>query len=219
MDRLVHRRTGAVAVVACFVVVAALVGLRTFGSSSDEANRRAPAVAGAAVRASEVGPGSASEADAVEAGVRFATLMAQLFPLDAAAARAVVDGVASDAYRPALSVAIEAELVPLQRQVAGLAGRPIYRQSVLAAKLVSYAPPRAQLSAWVMLTAGQAEVDGNAVATFATVTVGLVFERGAWRLDQTSETPGPSPQLRDAPSTVDVLTARLEGFDDWRPAA
>lgn len=217
MDRLLHRRAGAVLVVACFVVVAALLGLRAFGSSSDEATRRAPAVAGAAVRASEVGPGSGSKADAVEAGVRFATLMAQLFPLDPAAARELVDEVASDAYRSALATAIDAELVPLQRQVAGLAGRPIYRQAVLAAKLVSYAPPRAELSAWVMLTAGQAGVEANAMATFATVAVSLVFERGAWRLDRTSETPGPSPQLRDAPSSVDVLTARLEGFDDWRP--
>lgn len=219
MARPLHHRAEIALVVACFLVLVALLTGQVLAASPDSSHDDTPAVASAAVRPSEVEPGPASEADAAAAGVRFATLMAQLFPLDAASARAVVDEVASDAYRPALSVAIEAELVPLQRQVAGLAGRPIYRQSVLAAKLVSYAPPRAQLSAWVMLTAGQAEVDGNAMATFATVTVDLVFERGAWRLDQTSETPGPSPQLRDAPSTVDVLTARLEGFDDWRPAA
>jgi len=219
MAQLLRRRPGVAVVVAGFLALAAVVALQPFGASSHERTRGAPAVASAAVSPSQGGRGPASQAHAVEAGVRFATLMARVFPLDVGAARAVVTEVASDAYRPALTAAIDAELVPLQRQVAGLAGRPVYRQSVLATRLVSYAPPRAELSAWVMLIAGQAEVDGNAMATFATVTVGLVFERAAWRLDQTSETPGPSPQLRDAPSTVDVLTARLEGFDDWRPAA
>jgi hypothetical protein len=152
------------------------------------------------------------------AGVDAATLMARLFPLDPAAAHVVVDGVASAAYRAALGAAVDAELVPLQRQIAGLAGRPIYRQSVLAARVVSFAPPRARVSAWVMLTAGQAGVDSNAVATFAIVTVDLVLERGDWRLDGTSETPGPSPEVRDVPSTTDALAARLDGFADWRAA-
>lgn len=219
MVRLLRARPALAVVVACSIVAAALLGVQAFGASSGEDSGGAPAVPEGAVRASGVRPGPVSEANALDAGVRFATLMAELFPLGPASARAIVDEVASDAYRPALAAAIDAELVPLQRQVAGLAGRPIYRQSVLATKLASYAPPRAEASAWVMLTAGQADVDANAMATFVTVSVELVFERGAWRLDRTTETPGPSPQLRDAPYTADVLTARLEGFADWRPGA
>jgi hypothetical protein len=153
----------------------------------------------------------------VEAGVALATLMARLYPLDPAAARAVAEDVASDAYRPTLVAAVDAELVPLQRRVAGLAGQPVYRQNVLAVRLVSHAPPRATVSVWVMVVAGQADVDGNAMATFATVTVELALERGAWRLDGTTEARGPSPQVGDAPSTVDALVSRLSGFSDWRP--
>ena len=97
--------------------------------------------------------------------------------------------------------------------------QPIYRQAVLAAHVGSYAPPRAQVAAWVMLTAGQVGVADNATATFATVTVDLVFEHGAWKLDHTSEQPGPSPDVRDAPSSVDSLISRLNGFADWRPAS
>ena len=175
------------------------------------------AVARGAVERAGGAPGVDSPTRALDTGVRDATLMARLFPLDATAARAVVDEVATDAYRPALAAAIDAELVPLQRQVAALAGRPIYRQSVLAARLAAYALPRAQVSAWVMLIAGQAGVNDNAAATFATVTVDLIFEGGAWRLDHTGEAPGPSPQVRDAPSSVDALTTRLDGFADWRP--
>jgi hypothetical protein len=158
-----------------------------------------------------------SEQRALDAGVGYATLMARLFPLGASAARSVLAEVASDAYRQELVDAVDAELVPLQRQVAALAGRPIYRQSVLAAHVASYAPPSAQVAAWVMLTAGQDGVDDNATATFATVTVDVVFEHGAWKLGHTSEVPGPSPQVPDAPSSVDSLVSRLAGFADWRP--
>jgi hypothetical protein len=143
--------------------------------------------------------------------------MARLFPPDAA--RSLLAAAASDAYRQQLLTGVTDELVPLQQQVAGLAGRPIYRQSLLAATLRAYTPPRAEVAAWVMVVAGQAGVDDNATATFATVTADLVFEHGAWKLDATSELPGPSPEVRDAPSTVDTLVSRLAGFSDWRPGS
>ncbi|HVF74827.1 MAG TPA: hypothetical protein VM938_07245 [Acidimicrobiales bacterium] len=212
MSRTRSRRVA----IALGVGLAVLVVGRMLGASSspDAGAPQVPQVPPAAVSADQ----PASPDGALEAGVRYATLMAELFPLEPVEAKAVVDDVASRAYVPALGAAIETELVPLQRQVAGLAGRPVYRQSVLAAKLVSHAPPRAEVSAWVMLVAGQAGVDSNAMATFSTITVGLVLEDDRWRLDRTAETPGPSPLLRDAPSTVDTLVARLDGFADWRPA-
>lgn len=214
MSRAHSRRVAIVlAVGLALLVVARMLG----ASSSSDAGP--PQVPQAAIRADEPARPEPSQDDALEAGVRYATLMAELFPLEPVEAKAVVDDVASRAYVPALRAAIETELVPLQRQVAGLAGRPVYRQSVLAAKLVSHAPPRAEVSAWVMLVAGQAGIDSNAMATFSTITVGLVLEDDRWRLDRTAETPGPSPLLRDAPSTVDALVARLDGFADWRPAA
>jgi hypothetical protein len=158
-------------------------------------------------------------ARALAAGVADATLLARLFPLEPSAARALLASVASDAHRDQLLAAVGAELAPLQRQVAALPGTPVYREAVLAAELSAYTPPSAQVSVWVMLTVGQAGVDDNATATFTTVTVDLVFEHGDWKLDATSETPGPSPEVHDAPSSVDAFVARLAGFADWRPAA
>lgn len=214
-----HRRPSRRAVVAAMACIAVVVLAATTFIGGSSRDQRTPEVPRAALRASPVERSTTSEKGALEAGVRYAALMAELFPLDSTAAKAIVDEIASRAYRPTLAAAVDTELVPLQRQVAGLAGRPVYRQSVLAAKLLAYAPPRAEVGAWVMLVAGQAGVDGNAMATFTTVTVGLVLENDVWRLDRTSEAPGPSPLLRDAPSTVDALVARLDGFADWRPAA
>jgi hypothetical protein len=210
------RGRAAMAVVALVSVVAGLVAGQALGPSGHDGAPRA-AVPGAAV-AAKGGPGPSSEAVALDAGVRYAALMAELLPLDPAAAKAVVEEAASDAYRPALVAAVDAELVPLQRQIAALGSQPFYRQSVLAARLIAHAPPRAEVAAWVLVVAGQSAGDGTAVATFATITVWLAFERGAWRLDRSAELSGPSPQLGDPPSTVEALVSRLEGFEDWRPA-
>jgi len=207
-----HRTVAIAAAAASIVVVAVTVagGHRQHRSGTVAAPPGLPAAA-----VPLVPPGGRDAA--LAAGVADATLLARLLPLPPAAATALADQVASAAYRPALSAAVAAELEPLQRQVAGLAGTPVYRQCALAAQLVSFTPPRAQVRVWTMLVAGQAGVDDNATATFATVTVDLVAEGGAWKLDGTSEQPGPSPQVSDAPTSVDTLDARLDGFADWRP--
>jgi hypothetical protein len=158
-----------------------------------------------------------SQQQAMDAAVGYATVMAQLFPLTPDGARAVLAGDASDAYRATLVQAVDDVVVPLQQQMAVLAGQPMFRQSVLAAKLVSYTAGRARVSAWVMAVAGQTGVADNAVGSFSIVTVDVVFERGGWRLDRSDEQPGPSPQMTGAPTSVDVLVGRLAGYSDWRP--
>jgi hypothetical protein len=209
-----RNRSAAVAVSACAAGGLALLVASTVGHSAQVHRARvAPAVT-----VPPGGAGGETAAQALAAGVDDATLLARLFPLDPSAARAALAAVASDAHRDQLLAAATAELAPLQRQVASLPGTPVYREAVLAAQLGAYTPPGAQVAAWVMLTVGQAGVDDNATATFATVTVDLVFEHGAWKLDATSETPGPSPEVHDAPTSVDAFVARLAGFDDWRPA-
>ena len=193
------------------------VGSVALGAHTSPSRRRQSAALAQGISVRPAHPAGDSPAQALDTGVADATLIARLLPLDAPAADAVAAEVASDAYRPALSAAVNSQLAALQHQVAALAGRPIYRQSVLAARLTSYTPTRAQVQAWTLLVAGQAGIADNATATFATVTVALVFERGAWKLDATSEQPGPSPQVSDAPSSVDSLVGRLAGFVDWRP--
>ena len=207
-----RRRLVVAAICTLGVVSAVLAGSAFVHTSPSHRPRVAPALPGPDGRTSVETPDHA-----LAAGVGDATLLARLFPLEPTAARAVLAGVASDAHRDALVAAAAAELAPLQRQVAVLPGTPVYRESVLAAQLAAYTPPTASVATWVMLTVGQAGVDDNATATFATVTVTLVFEHGAWKLDATSETPGPSPEVHDAPTSVDALVARLAGFADWRP--
>lgn len=206
-----RRRTvvWAVATVAVFALgVAAGTQLVAGGST-------AAVPAGVSASAKTAAPGSSQSA--LDTAASYATVMAQLFPLDADTARQVLAGDASDAYRATLVQTVDSVLVPLQQQMASLAGRPVFRQSVLAEKMDNFAPARAEVSAWVMVVAGQSGVADNAVCSFSTVDLQLVFQHGAWRIDTSNEQPGPSPQMTGAPTSVDVLVQTLGGFNDWRP--
>jgi hypothetical protein len=210
-------RTRKAAVAAAAFAVGGLLAVLAVSAATHAGSAHRPRVAPAVI-----GPPTDASvqtaAQALAAGVDDATLLARLFPLDPVAARVVLAGVSSDAHRDELVAAAAAELAPLQRQVAALPGTAVYREAVLAAQLAAYSPPTARVAAWLMLTVGQAGVDDNATATFATVSVELVFEHDAWKLDATAETPGPSPEVHDAPTSVDAFVARLAGFADWRPA-
>jgi len=166
---------------------------------------------------------------AVAAAVDYATLLARLFPLDRARAREVVADVASAAHRPALLAAVDAELVPLQSQAGELPGSMVYRQSVLATRVLSVTSAddpadvaRARVAVWALFTVGQsgerAGERANPLATFTTLTLDLVFERGAWRLDGTTQRAGPTPLLDGRPQLADEFDRALDGFTDWRPA-
>jgi hypothetical protein len=179
-----------------------------------------------------------SKAGAVAAAAQYATLLAQVFPLDAARARAVVADAASEA-RERLTAAIDANLAPLQEQSTAIEGTTTYRQAVLATHLDRYSadPParsgrttqaalaagaRAHVQVWTLLTVAQTPAPGvanatNAVGTFGTVLVSVVWERGAWRLDDTDTLHGPAPLIDGVPSTGSQLNTALRGFTDWRP--
>jgi hypothetical protein len=175
------------------------------------------AVVGPAVSAG-VDRSAPSREGAVAAGVRYATLLAQLFPADRAAAERAAADAASAGYRDVLVAAVDRQLVPLQRQAGRLPGSTVYRQAVLATRLEGYAPPRARVSVWVLATVGQTGQQVNPIASFTTFTLDLVWERAAWRLDGTGQRPGPTPLTDGQPQQVDEFDAALAGFTDWRPA-
>jgi hypothetical protein len=168
---------------------------------------------------------------AVAAAVESATLLSRLLAADLPEARKMVAEIASDNYRAALVDAVDAELLPLQRQLAGLPGSTVHRQSVLATKVDAYTDGpdeggSARVSVWVMLMLGQntsagasdqAGQRGNPVASFGIIVVDLVWERDAWRLNGTSQRPGPTPLLVGEPLSTDEFAAGLDGFADWRP--
>jgi len=171
---------------------------------------------------------SPSRAGALSAAAQSATLLSRLLPLEPAQARRVAADVAAEGYRRALVAAVDTELAPLQRQIAGLPGA-LYRQSVLATRLDSYptswAAGRARVSLWLlfMVGLGSEAADGagertNAVARFATVSLDLVWERNGWRLSGVDQRPGPTPLLDGVPQSAAELAAALAGFADWRPA-
>ncbi len=155
------------------------------------------------------------------AAARLATLLARLFPLDRPHAEQLVRQAASAAYRDTLVTAVDEQLLPLQRQAAGLPGATAYRQSVLATRLEAYSPGRARVSVWLLVTlanTGTAGGQSNPVGSFTTVTLDVVWERAAWRLDHTSQQAGPTPLLDGQPQPAGEFTAALVGFADWRPA-
>jgi hypothetical protein len=167
---------------------------------------------------------------AVAAGVEYATLLSRLWPLPPAQARAVVADAATEDKRDGLVRSVDRQLLPLQEQARGLGGTTSYRQAVLATKLGSYYEPtgkgryRAQVSVWLLLTVTRtagpdAEPSGvpDAQGSFSTVRMQLVWERGAWRLDDDVTTEGPSPAVEDGADTGRELDQELSGFKDWRP--
>jgi hypothetical protein len=186
-----------------------------------------------------------SKAGAVDAGAHYATLLAQLFPLDGDHARAVVADAASDEARSRLVAAIDANLLPLQQQAGDLSGVTTYRQAVLATHLVSYsadAPASAgtvhqpataagawaRVTVWTLLTVSRTPWAGagttqagdnasNAIGSFGTVHLDLTWQRGAWRIDDSTTLDGPTPLVDGTPSTGTQLNSALKGFQDWRP--
>jgi hypothetical protein len=207
-------KAGRVGLIAAAAVTVFAIGIGVgtqIGAGGHQARVPAAVATGAKAAAANSAP------RVLDAAASYATVMAQVFALAPDAARAVLAGDASDNYRTILVQSVDTALVPLQQQMAALAGQPIFRQSVLGEKMVSYSPTRAQVSAWVMVVAGQSGVADNAVCSFSTVTLDLVFEHGGWKIDHSAEQPGPSPQMTGAPTSVDVLVGRLDGFNDWRP--
>jgi hypothetical protein len=168
---------------------------------------------------------------AVAAAAQYASLLAQVWPMAAAQARARLADAATAAYRPRLVAAVSAQLVPMRAQAAALGGRTTYRQSVLATHLdadnsitdTSSQPAAvARVSVWTVLTIAQTGPapdtdDANANGAFFTTWLDLLYERGAWRLTASTDRPGPTPLIEGTPSTGTQMTHQLNGFHDWRP--
>jgi hypothetical protein len=169
---------------------------------------------------------SHSRAGAVSAAAGYATILARIFPLDAARARSVVADAASDDARVDMVAAVDAKLVPLQQQAAGMGGATTYRQAVLAVRVESVTETRAAVYVWTLLTVTQtpqpgesysADEEANAIGSFARVHLDLLWERGAWRIDNSTTLAGPTPLIDGTPDTGNQLNATLAGFTDWRP--
>ena len=68
----------------------------------------------------------------------------------------------------------------------------------------------------MLIVVGQAGEQVNPAASFATVTVDLVVERGEWKLNRVTQETGPTPLLVGQPDLIDAFDQRLSNFADWR---
>lgn len=226
-----RRRRSATVLIAGMAALVAAALVVSAGAGAHRPVDRVPDAAqtAAAPCAARVDRTNAREDGAVAAAADYATLLARLLPLDRGQARRVVADVASANHWAALVAAVDAELAPLQAKAASLPGSTLYRQSVLATRVLSMTPPngitdapRARVAVWTLVTIGRSKAreaaQSNPLARFMTLNLDLVYERGAWRLDRTTQQVGPTPLLDGEPQPAEDLGRALDGFTDWRPA-
>lgn len=202
-----RRTVVAIAAAASIVAVGALVTTRGHTGS-----RSRPTVD----TTRPVPPSGGPPRDPVDVAVDDATLLARVFPMSAAEARARLGAIASDQYRATFIAAVSRELVPLQQQAAALPGHTVFRQAVLATRRLASDRRRAKVSVWMLIIVGQAGEQANPAASFVTVTVDLVNQHDAWKLDRVAQQAGPTPLLAGQPDLIDSFDTRLAGFADWR---
>jgi hypothetical protein len=150
----------------------------------------------------------------VAAAAAFVTTGQALLDVDPLSAEAAVRQIASLAgadrqVREALD-----DLAGLRDALRSGAGPIVFRQGVLATRLVASTDAAATVEVWsvgVLARRGIAPPQ----AGWRTSRLELVWERGDWHLDSESIQPGPAPVLDDSavPATADQLVTAIDGFE------
>lgn len=150
---------------------------------------------------------------AVTAAAAFVTTGQALLDVDPLSAETAVRQMASIAgadrqVRDALE-----DLAGLREALRSGSGPIVFRQGVLATRLVASTDVAATVEVWsvgVLTRRGIAPPQ----AGWRTSRLELVWERGDWHIDRETVEPGPAPVLDDSavPATADQLLTSLEGF-------
>lgn len=150
---------------------------------------------------------------AVAAAAAFVTTGQALLDVDPLSAEAAVRQMASTAgadrqVRDALE-----DLTGLRNALRSGSGSIVFRQGVLATRLVAATAEAATVEVWsvgVLTRRGIAPPQ----AGWRTSRLELVWERGDWHIDRETIEPGPAPVLDDSavPATADQLLDALDGF-------
>ena len=111
---------------------------------------------------------------------------------------------------------VTTEVASLRHALSSGQGRIQYVKSVLATRLSSYSPERAEIQVWavgVLWRQGAAEPQ----ADWTTSTFVLVWEDDTWKVETESITSGPAPAPNGGtpPVSATELDRLLEGFDTW----
>jgi hypothetical protein len=153
---------------------------------------------------------------AVVAAASYVTTGQALLDMDPLAAEDAIRQMATTATADQQASDMLAKLRAARDALADGTGRIVYRQAAIAWRVESFNAERASVAIWnvgVLTRAGVAPPQ----AGWATSRFELVWERGDWKVDRETITPGPAPILDNsaAPATAAQLTASLDGFTDF----
>jgi hypothetical protein len=106
------------------------------------------------------------------------------------------------------------DLAGLREALRSGTGPIVFRQGVIATRLVSFTHEAATVEVWsvgVLARRGIAPPQ----AGWRTSQLELIWERGDWHLDSERVQPGPAPVLDDSavPATADQFVGALDGFE------
>jgi hypothetical protein len=123
---------------------------------------------------------------------------------------AAQEAMASDASRAALVASTRQKLEALYAVYPP--DSLSYRVAVVAAKVTIVDPDSCRIDLWQVTVLGV--VNGPTREDWSTLTYGLVWERGDWRVASEVTAPGPypAPWPQVTPTLPDELAARLAGF-------
>jgi hypothetical protein len=136
-----------------------------------------------------------------------------LVDVDPLAAEAAVRQMASTAGGDRQARQTLDDLAGLRDALRAGSGPILFRQGVLATRLIGYKDTAATVEVWsvgVLARRGIAPPQ----AGWRTSRLELVWERGDWHLDSETAQPGPAPVLDDSavPATADQLISAIDGF-------
>jgi hypothetical protein len=151
---------------------------------------------------------------AVAAAAAFVTTGQVLLDVDPLSAEAAIRQIASTSsadrqVRQGLN-----DLSELRDALRSGSGPIVFRQGILATRLVASTNAAATVEVWsvgVLARRGIAPPQ----AGWRTSRLELVWERGDWHLDNETVQPGPAPVLDDSvvPATADQLVSAIDGFE------
>ena len=220
-----RRRRTAWLVAAVAVAAGFLAGVAVSRTRPADTARRVPVASAVADEPGVDRPGPSALIDgapagfartpegAVAAAAAFVTTGQALLDVDPLSAEAAVREMASTAgadrqVRDALE-----DLTGLRNALRSGSGSIVFRQGVLATRLVAMTADAATVEVWsvgVLTRRGIAPPQ----AGWRTSRLELVWERGDWHVDRETIEPGPAPVLDDSavPATADQLLDALDGF-------
>jgi hypothetical protein len=122
----------------------------------------------------------------------------------------LIGAISSTRFAPALAARSAAQLADMTAEVGGAGVSPtdlVWEELPLTSHVTSANETAATVEVWSVLIVGVPD-HGAPRQVWRTVTLGLVWERGAWRIDTWDAISGPTPALAATAPISDVAAVR-----------